>query len=236
MTVVDQSLAETLLSLADTDGADFDPAELLYTLTTATVRLLEVDAAAVLLIDEHDRLVPVAATNDSTVELENLQVQVQQGPCLECTRTQEAVLSADLDADAHRWPQFVRLARDEGFRSVHAEPLCLRGQVVGGLNLLRARTGLLPTKDQMKAQQLASAATIGLLHRRALNHVEAVRAQLQYALGSRIDIEQAKGAFVERYGLTPEAAFERLRSEARRSRVPLRRIARAVLDKPPDPA
>ena len=156
MTVVDQSLAETLLSLADTDGADFDPAELLYTLTTATVRLLEVDAAAVLLIDEHDRLVPVAATNDSTVELENLQVQVRQGPCLECTRTQEAVLSADLDADAHRWPEFVRLARDEGFRSVHAEPLCLRGQVVGGLNLLRARTGLLPTKDQMKAQQLAT--------------------------------------------------------------------------------
>ena len=234
MAVVDQSVAETMLSLADTGGPCFDPAELLYALTTASVRLLEVDAAAVLLIDEHGRLVPVAATNDSTVELENLQVQVRQGPCLECTRTREAVRSADLDVDAHRWPEFVRLARQEGFRSVHAEPLCLRGQVVGGLNLLRARTGLLPGEDQMQAQQLACAAAIGLLHRRALNHVETVRAQLQHALASRIDIEQAKGAFAERHGLTPEAAFERLRSEARRCRVPLRQIARAVLDKPPD--
>ena len=232
---MDQSFAETLLSLADAGGTGFDPAELLYTLTTTSVRLLEVDAAAVLLIDEHDRLVPVAATNDSTVELENLQVQVRQGPCLECTRTREAVFSADLDLDAHRWPEFVHLAREEGFRSVHAEPLCLRGQVVGGLNLLRAGTGLLPGEDQMQARQLACAAAIGLLHRRALNQVETVRAQLEHALGSRVDIEQAKGAFVERHGLTPEAAFERLRSEARRTRLPLRQIARAVLDKPPHP-
>ena len=232
---MDQSLAETLLSLADSGRPDFDPAELLYTLTTASVRLLDVDAAAVLLIDEDDRLVPVAATNDSTVELENLQVQVRQGPCLDCTRTREAVFSADLDVDAHRWPEFVRLAREEGFRSVHAEPLVLRGQVVGGLNLLRARTGLLNAEDQTQARQLATAAAIGLLHRRALHHVETVRAQLQYALGSRIDVEQAKGVFAERHGLTPEAAFERLRSEARRGRVPLRRLARDVLGKPPDP-
>ena len=231
---LDQPLVETLLSLTDAAGTDHDPAELLYILTTASVRLLDVDAAAVLLIDEDGRLVPVAATHDSTDELENLQIQVLQGPCLECARTGSAVSSEDLDVDEHRWPEFARLAREEGFRSVHAQPLHLRGTVVGALNLLRRRAGPLRTKDRKRAGQLAAAATIGLLHSRALHDAETVKAQLQHALDSRIDIEQAKGVLVERHGLTPGAAFERLRCESRRSHVPLRQLARAVLDKSPD--
>ena len=226
----DESLAEALLSLTDTGGSDFDPAVLLYALTTAGVRLLDVDAAAVLLIGEDGRLVPVAATHDSTEQLEKLQVQVREGPCLDCTRTKTAVTSADLDLDAYRWPKFARLAREEGFRSVHAEPLHLRGEVVGALNLLRFRAGLMSAEEQRQAQQLATGAAIGLLHRRALRQVNTVAAQLQEALESRVEIEQAKGVLGERHGLGPSVAFERLRSTARRRRVPLRHVARDVLE------
>ena len=229
--MIDESLADTLLSLTDTGADYFDPAVLLYSLTTAGVRLLDADAAAVLLVDEHGRLVPVAATHDSTEQLEKLQVQVRQGPCLDCTRSRAAVLSADLGLDVHRWPEFARLAREEGFRSVHAEPLHLRGEVVGALNLLRSRTGLLSAEHQRQAQQLATGAAIGLLHRRALHRLETVAAQLQEALDSRVEIEQAKGALAERHGLDPAVAFERLRSAARRRGMPLRHLARDVLNR-----
>jgi transcriptional regulator with GAF, ATPase, and Fis domain len=229
--VIDESLADTLLSLTDTGVGDFDPAVLLYVLTTASMRLLDADAAAVLLVDEHGRLVPVAATHDSSEQLEKLQVQVRQGPCLDCTETKAAVRCADLGLEAQRWPEFTRLAIEEGFRSAHAEPLQLRGEVVGAMNLLRSRPGLLSAAHQRQARQLATGAAIGLLHRRALHRLETVAAQLQGALDSRVEIEQAKGALVERHGLDPGVAFERMRSAARRRGMPLRHLAREVLDR-----
>jgi hypothetical protein len=55
-------------------------------------------------------------------------------------------------------------------------------------------------------------------------------AQLQVALESRVVIEQAKGVLAERLRITPEEAFERLRAAARRRRVPLRRLAIAIVE------
>jgi AmiR/NasT family two-component response regulator len=55
-------------------------------------------------------------------------------------------------------------------------------------------------------------------------------AQLHVALESRVVIEQAKGVLAERLGITPDEAFERLRAAARRRRIPLRRLAGAVVE------
>jgi hypothetical protein len=55
-------------------------------------------------------------------------------------------------------------------------------------------------------------------------------AQLQVALESRVVIEQAKGVLAERLQISPEEAFERMRSTARRRRVPLRRLATAIVE------
>jgi response regulator NasT len=52
--------------------------------------------------------------------------------------------------------------------------------------------------------------------------------QLETALHSRIAIEQAKGVLMERFGLTPERAFELLRAAARGSREPLHKVAALV--------
>lgn len=55
-------------------------------------------------------------------------------------------------------------------------------------------------------------------------------AQLQEALESRIVIEQAKGVLAERFHLEPDRAFDVLRRAARSHRVPLRDLARHVVD------
>jgi ANTAR domain len=53
--------------------------------------------------------------------------------------------------------------------------------------------------------------------------------QLQIALDSRIVIEQAKGIFAERNGISVEDAFERLRGEARSRRMKLHDLAAGVV-------
>ena len=52
--------------------------------------------------------------------------------------------------------------------------------------------------------------------------------QLQTALASRIVIEQAKGILAERYGTTPEDAFEKMRSDARSRRMKLHDLAAGI--------
>ena len=54
-------------------------------------------------------------------------------------------------------------------------------------------------------------------------------AQLQVALDSRVVIEQAKGVLAERMQMTPETAFDVLRANARRRRVPLHELAQLVV-------
>ena len=53
-------------------------------------------------------------------------------------------------------------------------------------------------------------------------------AQLQTELDSRVAIEQAKGILMERFALTPDAAFELLRRAARNSRNALHTLAALV--------
>lgn len=226
----DELVAEVVVALTDTLSDGYDVADLLYTLTTACVDLLDVDAAGVLLVDEQGRLVPVAATHGSSENLENLQILIREGPCLDAVRTSEPVHSANLEDDADRWPVFARQARAEGFRAAHAEPVVLRAEVVGGLNLFRREPGPLPGADQRIAHFLGTAAAIGILHRRAQVNVETVNQQLEHALTSRIVIEQAKGFLAARHALDLGTAFTRLRSHARSRRRPLADVARAVLD------
>jgi hypothetical protein len=59
--------------------------------------------------------------------------------------------------------------------------------------------------------------------------------QLQEALDSRIVIEQAKGILGERFGLGLEAAFGLLRHAARRKRMKIHMLARAVVTEPDTP-
>jgi hypothetical protein len=65
--------------------------------------------------------------------------------------------------------------------------------------------------------------------------LETENAQLRGALSSRVVIEQAKGVLIERFTLTVEAAFELLRSSARRSRRNLHEVAAEVVRRRQNP-
>jgi GAF domain-containing protein len=229
-TIGTSSLPEVLLELTDTLGPEFDTAGLLLHLVAVSVDLLDVEASGVLLLDEHGRLVQVAATHSSAEHLEQVQARFDSGPCLDAVRTDQAVVVPDLEQEGYRWPDFSHHASHEGFRAVHAVPLSLRGAVVGGLNLFRQATGFLNEIDQQTARHLATAAATGLLHRRAVHQLETTNEQLQQALESRVVIEQAKGFLAAQHDLSPELAFTLLRSHARSRQQRLTVVARAVVD------
>lgn len=71
--------------------------------------------------------------------------------------------------------------------------------------------------------------------RRLVDELTARTGELQAALDSRVVIEQAKGVLAERLGLSPDEAFELMRSAARSHRLRLRALATDVVGSPGTP-
>lgn len=65
------------------------------------------------------------------------------------------------------------------------------------------------------AQGFADVATIGILQQRAHRHESDLSDQLQYALNSRVTIEQAKGVVAGQLGIDTDEAFMLIRTYAR---------------------
>jgi hypothetical protein len=102
--------------------------------------------------------------------------------------------------------RFVAKALDSGFAAVHALPMRLRGQVIGGMNLFSAKRGGLDAELLAAGQALTDVATIGLLHERAIRQSDLLTQQLQTTLNNRLTIEQAKGILAQRGGTTIDEA------------------------------
>jgi GAF domain-containing protein len=223
-------LSDTFVDLADTMVADFDVIDFLHLLTDRSVRLLGAAAAGVVLADPRGELRVAAASTEEVGLLELFQLQNDQGPCLECFRTGQAVTATDLAGPAPRWPRFAQAATRAGFRTVQALPMRLRDQVIGALNLFGAGPGLFDRADLRIAQALADVATIGLLHERNVRRTETVAEQLQAALNSRVVIEQAKGKLAERLSIDMDRAFTMLRDYARNTNQRLTDVACAFVE------
>ncbi len=219
-------LTQVFIKLADTLVAEFDLVDFLGMLAEATVELIDVDAAGLMLADDHGVLHVMASSDDQAELLELFELQQNEGPCPECFRTGVPVVNVDLAG----WPDFAAAAAAGGFVSAHALPLRLRGQVIGAMNLFRSNTSPLTDEDIRLAQALADMATIGLLHERELRNQQELAEQLQHALDSRIVIEQAKGMLAERTGLSLPEAFTAMRSYARGRGCGLTSVAHGVLD------
>ncbi len=217
------------MELADTLVDDFDVVDLLALLVDRSVELLDASAAGIVLVEAGGALRLMASTSEAIELVELFQVQNEQGPCLDCSRSGRPVVVEDLAAEIERWPRFVPFALDSGFRAAHALPMRLRGRILGALNLFRSEPGGLGGADITAGQALADVATIALLQTRAIGEAHVVADQLQEALRSRVAIEQAKGVLAEQAGVGTDEAFFLLRSYARGHRRLLAQVADEVV-------
>lgn len=227
----EQQVSAAFVALADTLVDDYDIIDLLDRLVEHCVLLLAADAAGLMLGDARHQLRVVAASSEDAQTMELLQLQSDEGPCLEAYQSIAQVRIPDLSEVADRWPRFVAAVTEAGaFASVHAIPLRLRGDAIGALNLFHRAPGPLPDADLALGQALADVATIGILSERAIRRGEVVNEQLQAALNSRVIIEQAKGVVAQRLGLGMDAAFNQLRCYARNHNLRLSEVARQTVE------
>jgi len=224
-------LAQTFVELADSLVESFDVVDLLARLGERCVELFDAAAAGLLLADGQGALRLMAATSEAMEIVELFQLQNAEGPCLDCYDSGAPVQVEDMAGAADRWPLFVPVASEAGFRSAHALPLRLRGRVLGALNLFRTAPGHLAPGQVAAAQALADVATIAIVQHRAAHDAQELADQLQLALDSRVVIEQAKGVIAEQAGVAMDEAFAGLRAHARRHRRRLAEVAHDVVER-----
>lgn len=209
------AVTAAFVSMANSMAQRTDVVELLAGLTTDCARLLDVESAGLLLADRRGVLHVVAASSERTRDLELFQLQRDEGPCRDCFHEGSAVSVADLTEHTDRWPAFVEAATEAGFVSVHALPMRLQDNVLGALGLFGTTAGSLNQDDLALGQALAHVASVALVADRATNDQAMVNEQLQSALTSRVQLEQAKGLLAQLGGLEMEQAFAALRRFAR---------------------
>ena len=219
---------DAVVTLVDSLLHDFDVVELLTELTERCASLLDVTSVGLLLSDPLGQLHLMAATSDRTEELEVFQLQSDEGPCLDCFATGEAVAIGELDTETSRWPHFVPAARAAGFASVHALPMRAAGTTLGALGLFGAQVGTLNDADLLVGRSLAHVASVAIVQEHSPT-AEVVLPHLRSALASRVVVEQAQGFLHERLGVSIADAFALLRRHAHSSGMHLTEIARNLI-------
>jgi transcriptional regulator with GAF, ATPase, and Fis domain len=232
----ERDIAEAFVSLATTLAEGYDVIDLLSQLTADCARLLDIAAAGLLLADRNGVLHVLAASSEETRQLEILQLQREQGPCLDCFHSRSPIVVESLIREAHRWPQFAEAALNAGFRSVHAIPMRLHDNALGALGLFGTTAGALNDADLRLARAFADVASVALVQGRAAEDQVTVNVQLQRALTSRIILEQAKGILAQVGDLDMNGAFAHLRQYARDHNLRLGDLASAVVYRETSPA
>jgi GAF domain-containing protein len=218
-------LADFTKILADDHG----PAEVLDRLAAYITELLPVHGVGILLLSSKGGIEVATANTEAGRVVEELEAELAEGPCTECVLTGEQILAPDLAAAAERYPNFVPRAIEAGIRSIHALPMTVRGEKVGSVDVVATEPLHLDAGQLATAQLLTEVAVSLLANSRMVHEKTALATQLQYALDSRVIIEQAKGVLAERHNLTVTDAFDLMRRYARSSQRKLHEVASQIV-------
>jgi GAF domain-containing protein len=174
-------------------------------------------------------------TDADAPDIDSTQYETGVGPCLDAFRHGTVYRMEDARGE-ERWPEFASACVDHGILSTMSLPMVGRSGALGALNLYAETAGVFRKDDEDTGLVFARAAATILANAEAYWEVHNLAENLAKALESRAVIEQAKGILMARsVGLTPDGAFELLRTASQRENVKLRLIAeRIVARKIPD--
>ena len=220
-----------------------DPAEALERLGRLSLRELSMDALLQTVADLTKTVMPgnpeasvlllakgqpttVSSAGELATELDETQYEKGHGPCLHAARTGEVTEIPDTRAD-DRWPDYTPRAVEHGNLSSLSIPLAIDPdeQVTGALNIYARRPDAFDEASRSVATRFVPYAAVAAGNLYAYQSARDMAENLQAALEFRAVIDQAKGILIERYKLTPDAAFQLLARASMTTNRKLRDIA-----------
>src|ERR1700694_929175 len=211
-------------------SSDLSLDEMLGEIVGLTVQVTACDACLVYL-HEGDEIVRLSSQVPHAADLGNLRMKMGEGVTGWVAEHKSVVaLSSNAAADA-RFKLLPALIEDtyEAFLSV---PLVSGGDVIGVTNA-HHREAHQHTTDEIAlltfvGEQMGGAISKSVLADANARLVEETQ-EMKRQLETRKVVERAKGILQQRYSLTEEEAYLRLRNESRRLRRPMKELADAII-------
>ncbi|WP_405770194.1 ANTAR domain-containing protein [Streptomyces sp. NBC_01538] len=187
----------------------------------AAVAALPVGGAGLSAMSKTAASHPLCSTDDISGRLEELQLTLGEGPCVDAFTHGSAVLTPDLLTGAvpDRWVVFADAALEAGARAVFALPLQMGAISPGVLDLYADVPTVLDAEELADALAFADLATLLLLDARIdetgapAGGAPADRG-FEDLSGYRAEIDQATGMLTAQLGVGIDEAFVRLRAHA----------------------
>ena len=203
---------------------------------TAVGAVPDADAVSITVISEpHSRT--AAYTDERVLRLDEQQYVSGDGPCLAAAATRTPVRVC-MGFDDDRWPQFVTASRAEGILATLSIPLIVGplspgaedDSLVGSLNVYSRNAAAFDPFDEVLMSVFASSASQAITTARRWQRSRETVAQLQAALVTRSEIDQAKGVLRALHGCSADEAFAMLVQRSQHDNVKLRVVAAQLLD------
>jgi hypothetical protein len=179
----------------------------------AAARSVPAKGVGVSLVNDDGVLITAAASDETSVVVEELQFTLGEGPCLAAFASRSPVLVSDLDETASTtWPAYAGAALEHGVRSVFAFPLQIGVMRLGALDVYREEAGPMSQADLSRALAFAEVAMETLLDVGA--STENVDGFLDDIADSGYRVYQAQGMVMIQLGVSAQEALLRLRAHA----------------------
>lgn len=197
-----QQLSELARHLQSEDDVD---AILDEVVRTAVELIPGVEEGSISVVTGRTSVTSQSASSDLPREVDALQSELGQGPCLDAVFEAQTVRVPDMRTD-QRWPAFARRAADLGAASMLSFQLYVEGDNLGALNLYARTPDAFTDESEQVGLLVASHGAVAFADAQKLDRVKV-------AIASRDLIGQAKGILMERHKLTAQQAF-RILSQA----------------------
>jgi hypothetical protein len=174
----------------------------------------------------------VCASDPTAQVMEDLQLALGEGPCVDAYITARAVSEPDLATlTTGRWPGFAPAALAAGAVAVFGFPLCAGSACIGSLNLYRDRPGLLSSEQFADALVVADVITREILTMQAGASPGALADGIVSRPELGLVVHQATGMIAVQLESDVEEALLRLRARAVADGVPTAVVATAVVNR-----
>lgn len=221
------ALADSLRHLGE-DSARLPLRQSIQRVIEACVQVFRVTGSGLLIADHQSVLRYAAATEGPGRQLEDIQLEVGYGPCVDAFIHDTLILSEDLATD-RRWPEVAARMGPLGVHGMLGVPVHLDGFPVGSLDVYLDEPHIWDRAEQRALRSYAD--VVGSLTEAALTAHQAgeLAEQLNYALEHRVRIERGIGYLMGRDGIDHAHAFDRLRRAARSARRRIGDVAEHLL-------
>lgn len=183
----------------------------------AALSLPGIDHVGITIAHSDGRLETLASSDDLVRELDALQYELGEGPCVYAIEAGDVVTVNHLRHE-QRWPRFVPEALALGLKAQMGLQLHADTQKMGGLNLYSTEVEEIDPDVQHLAELFAAHAAL------ALGFVRRDE-ELTSALATRKTIGQAIGIVMERHEVDEDAAFGYLRRVSSTTNTKVRDVA-----------